>query len=415
MNIYIITNYRILPYLAILNELIKNRKKAKLVLISRETLYYFDYGEYLPSWNKRLKIFFLRFFCKVLILNSRNPKAEEEIDPTGLISSLMSITNDSNANKIKYPELYFNFYKLAIGAYNVQLYLERLEVPFELFLFNGRGASQFQIALYATRNNIKISYFEYGNSLIKGYKLFPYIPHSLFNIGLDLIKIYNADNKSRILSLEQKSIANNIISEKLNNVFTYNLVKTDYAFDVVVFLGSDHEYTGLSEEISNFRLLGNLKLCDYAYNKYGSNNTLAVRAHPNQQVDPSAKLTNNIIKNFCKSNGIVFFDYDSRVSSHSLIKNCSIVVTEYSSISFDAIYLEKELDILGDSDLKAILSQMPIEIKSLGPKEIKFYVAYLKYLEIDLYFHSFNFMFKIICLFFTTIEKKYILKSALIK
>ena len=90
-------------------------------------------------------------------------------------------------------------------------------------------------------------------------------------------------------------------------------------------------------------------------------------------------------------------------------------MTEYSSISFDAIYLEKEVDIMGDLDLKVILSEMPIEIKSLGPTEIKYYVAYLKYLEDYLYFRSFNFMFKIICLFFTVLERKYILRSELIK
>ena len=415
MNIYIFTNFRILPYLSLLNELIKNRKKDQLVLLSRESFYAFDYGEYLPFWNKKVKIFLLRFFSKVLIIDSNQYIKQEAIDYTGIISSLKSITNDSCADKFKYPDLFSMLYNSAVGAYNVQIYLENLTKSYELFLFNGRGASQFQIALFASRKNIKISYFEYGHSSIDGYKIFPYSPHSLLKIGFDLTGLFKSQIESYVLTLNQKNIANKIITEKLSNNFTSNLEHSDLKFDIIVFLGSDHEYTGVSEEISGIRFRGNLELCKYAFDKYGNSSRIAVRAHPNQLVDCSAFFTNKKIRDYCQSRNIVFFDYDSKISSHSLIRNCKIVVTEYSSICYDAIYLEKEVDILGEHDLKIILAEMPNEIKSLGPKEIKFYVAYLKYLESNLYFYSFSIMFKIICLFFTKLERKYILRTELVK
>ena len=414
MNIYIITNFRILPFLSIFYEVLKNKKITKVVLLSRESLKSFDYGEYMPLWNKKLKIFFLSLFTKVLIIDTKC-NLDEEIDTTGIISSLVSITSDSNADKFKYPELYTNFYNLAKGAYSVQLFLDGLKIPYELFLFNGRGASQFSIALYASRNHIKTSFFEYGNSSYMGYKLFPYTPHSSMKIGQDLNIHFKKKNKSNFLTPNQKKLALELIDEKLNNIFTQNLSITDLNYDVLVFLGSDHEYTGVSEEISNFRILGNLKLCEYAYNKYGSKYTIAVRAHPNQKVDPSANFTNQKIKDFCETRGIVFFNYDSTISSHSLIKNCKIVVTEYSSISYDAIYLEKEVDIMGDLDLKVILSELPIEIKTLGPIEVKLYVAYIKHLESNLHFVSFNLVFKYICFFLTIIERKFFFKSDFIK
>jgi hypothetical protein len=415
MNIYLLTNFRILPYLSILFELIRNRKKDQLVILSRESLNSFDYGEYLPYWNKKLKLFFLRILYRVLIIDSIQHIKQGEIDSTGIISSLMSITNDSLADEFKYPHLYQMLYKSAIGAYSVQLYLEKLKNIYELFLFNGRGSSQFQIALFASRNNVKVSYFEYGYSSIKGYKLFPYSPHSLLKIGLDLINIFKCQSEPFVLSLEQKKIANKIISEKLGNSFTFNLEHSKLSFDIVVFLGSDHEYTGISREISGISFRGNLELCKYAFDKYGHSSSIAVRAHPNQRNDCSAFITNKKIRDYCQLRNIVFFDYDSKISSHSLIRNSKIVVTEYSSICYDAIYLEREVDIFGEHDLKIILCKMPNEIISLGPKEVKFYVAYLKYLEEYLYFHPFNFFFKFFCLFFTIIERRYTLKSELIK
>ncbi len=159
MKIYILTNFRILPYLSILQELIKNSKNKKLILISRESIIGFDYGEYLPLWNKKLKVFFLKIFYNVIIVETLNFPNEEEVDKTGIISSLMSITCDSGANKNKYPILYNNLYKIALGAYNIELYLKKINLKYELFLFNGRGAPQFHISLFASRNNIKISYF----------------------------------------------------------------------------------------------------------------------------------------------------------------------------------------------------------------------------------------------------------------
>jgi hypothetical protein len=413
MKIYILTNFRILPYLSILQELIKNSKNKKLILTSRESITGFDYGEYLPLWNKKLKVFFLKIFYNVIIVETVNFPNEEEIDKTGIISSLMSITCDSGANKNKYPILYNNLYKIALGAYNIELYLKQINLKYELFLFNGRGAPQFHISLFASRNNIKISYFEYGNSSYSGYKLYPYPPHSLLDIGRDISNLYKNNNKSIFLNDKQIKIAQKLITEKLNNQFTKNLEATDLKFDVVVFLGSDHEYTGVSEEIVNVKLYGNFNLCKYAFEKYGNNYKIAVRAHPNQIVDCSATNTNSVIRDFCNRNGIVFFEPESHVSSHSLIKNSKIVVVEYSSISYDAIYLGKKVDILGDLDLKVILKEMPTQIRNSNANEISNYVAYVKYLESFIHFRKFSLFFKIISRLFTIIEKRIQIKFEL--
>jgi hypothetical protein len=404
MKIYVLSNFRILAYLSILNELIKNRKKSNLVVLSRESINCIDYGEYLPKWNKKFKTYFLSLFFKVSIIETLNLPSENELDKTGLISSLMSITNDSGANSFKYPHLYNTLYKSAIGAYNVQIFLSQVKYNYELFLFNGRGASQFQISLFAFRNKIKTSYFEYGNSSSSGYKLYPYSPHSLLDIGRDLVNLFKINNNFSALNNQQKNLAIKIINEKLNNPFTKKLESTNLKFDVIVFLGSDHEYTGVSEEIVNVRLYGNFELCKYAFEKYGKQKSIAVRAHPNQIIDCSASRTNNLIREFCAKNEIVFFEPESKISSHSLIENSDIVVAEYSSISFDAIYLEKKVDILGDLDLKIILDEIPEKIKSLGPREISYYVAYVKSLESYLYFYKFNFILNFICKVFSKFE-----------
>jgi len=396
-TLIVLSNFRLLPFFAVLDVVFKRKRQDINILCTKAWIGNCDYGEFLPSWLKKLELNILNIITKVVVLDNKIDIAEYPIAINGINSSLKSMTLDSRAKEEKYTVLYNALTQNAEGAIAVIKYLEKIGMNniFEIIVFNGRGAAQFAVVHFAHQSRIKTSFIEYGFDSYSGYKLFPYPPHASGLISRDIIKI--AQQKNWIFGQEiQKKIESQILG-KLNNPFEKALRSTKDAFEVVVFLGSDHEYTGIDEEICQFKVQGNYELVKYAINKYAAHYSVAVRAHPNQVSDPSHLETNANIVELCKKNNIVFFQPDSRVSSHHLIRNCKLVVVEYSSIAYDAVYLGKKVDIIGSLDLKTYLEEIPVKQDNMHTEQVSFYVAALKELEIGLHFVEFSKPMKALC------------------
>ncbi|MBT8568917.1 hypothetical protein G6705_03015, partial [Polynucleobacter paneuropaeus] len=177
---------------------------------------------------------------------------------------------------------------------------------------------------------------------------------------------------------------------KLSNKFTKFYENSEVPnYDVVVFLGSDHEYTCLDEDISGLKFKGNYYLVEAAIAKYGGIKSIAVRAHPNQAQDISYQKTLLPIMDLCTKCNVVFFGPSSNISSHELIKKSSIVMVEFSSIANDAILLGKEVDIIGNLDLKVILSEANKKY-SMAQGELSGFIGEILSLYDDMYFMKFS-------------------------
>ncbi len=385
----VITDFRALPWLAAMNmaRRLKMRHTISFVVSSRY-LYSDDYGTRLPALYKTLKLKILSFFFKLIQVNAQSETIISESDVKGIISSLQSITCDSKACEKTYPRLYKKLYESALGGKEVYNFISNQNsIVAKVYVFNGRTASSYPIVRGCFDQGIEVAYYEYASTSYCGYHLYPYPPHSTKRLGFDVIKFkkYCIKSKAEMLKggIEWKL-------NKLSNPYVLNYKeKTNLKYDVVVFLGSDHEYTCVDEDITGFKFIGNLGLVKAVIDKYSPVHSIAVRAHPNQLNDINYKPTLETINALCKSSGIDFFDPHSTISSYDLIKNCSVVAVEFSSIAYDAIFFGKKVDLFGDLDLKEILLQIPVDYLE-DKVYVASYVGEVMALYKDLYYIRFS-------------------------
>jgi hypothetical protein len=387
-NFIVINDFRALPVMAALSIAKRVDHSGRVAfIVSKRFLISNDYGQYLPSSYKKIKLWWLSFFYKIIYVQCSDETLLLDEEQVGIDSSLKSITCDSLASNRLYPMLYRQLLEQSLGAAEVAKYLCSIEVPSKVFIFNGRTASSQPIVKRCHKSGINLTYYEYADSPFSGYRLYPYAPHSTTKLGKDLCNFRNYCIKSvPEIFIQGKAWEEN----KLNNPYTKSYSKVSNAqHDVIVFLGSDHEYTHLDEEIAGFKCIGNLGMAKAVIKKYGSDKNIAVRAHPNQLSDASYKTTLVPIMALCKQHGLIFYGPDSEISSYELIKNSTIVAVEYSSIAHDAVLLGAQVDIFGDLDLKVIIAQAPAHIRE-DASRLKNYVREILSLYNDLYFVRFQ-------------------------
>ena len=404
--IIILNDFRSFPIFSALSIAKLHGKKKICFVYSKRFTGAKEYGQNLPEWYKKAKIYFIKIFYKVV----EAPKLSDEYLNTsmkvGIDSSLQSITCDSGSTSNNYPFLYENLKQQAIGSNEVSKYILGLKTkPNCVYLFNGRTASSSSITFALHLSKICLNYYEFALKP-NGFLLFPFPCHNTLRIGKELFKLW----KNAIISnpiLFKKGL--NFENEKLNNIYSkyYSEEALDY-YDIVVFLSSDHEYTNLQEEIIEIQFIKNNELLDYVINKYGVDKKIAVRAHPNQSNDPNHNVALNPIIEKCNKFGFYFFHPKSRISSYDLIKNSSLVVVGLSSIAYDAVFLGAKVDIVGNVALKSIINSLPEIIKE-DVREIKVLSREISSLAEDLCFNKYpNIFINILARLFSFVERKYL-------
>lgn len=349
-----------------------------------------DYGDYLPAWYKKIKIYLLRLTGKLIVLNNFCP-LDIPFPHHGIQSSLCSITQDSGANSCIYPELFDSLWNQSLGAIEVANYLIRESYDL-VFLFNGRTASSSPIVEKLFENNVETRYYEFSSGhSFDGYVLFPYPVHDSNRVGYDLKRLRQW-SVEKVPSIHKRGLHER--KAKLsNNYVDYYKTSAKAIYYCSIFLGSDHEITNLLPHITNMMPIGNYELVKRCIDKYIDFGSLVVRAHPNQRQDMSANKMLEPIVQLCKRYNIDYYSPDSSISSHSLIMNSSIVAAEYSSIVYDAIYLGKPVDIFSNRDLSVILDAAP-HATSNSPVRLAEYVSETVTFSSDLYYHSFGFFLR---------------------
>uniref|UniRef100_UPI0040479DA8 hypothetical protein n=1 Tax=Algoriphagus sp. TaxID=1872435 RepID=UPI0040479DA8 len=353
----ILSDLRIIPILS--SYILFNRDlKTSKIIISEETIRAIDYGFIFPYFYNWFKIFILRLFCKVQLIKTEVKSENNEHSDIGVFSSLVSITNDSLANYEKYPKLFNKLKQMNLGSHSIIGYLSKIDDIDEIYVFNGRTAGTEPIVRYFWGRDCNIKFYEY--SLIFGAKftLYDFPVHNCYKYGNELFKFYT----QKLLENYSFSNKDSYKNKKLNNIFTKNYFDVSQeSFDICIFLASDHELIFLNKDICENIELSNLDLIKLSIDKYGRSKKYAVRAHPNQAKDPSVHTVLKPIIEFCELNNLYFYGPESKISSYSLIENSELIIVGYSSIAEDAIFMNKSVDILGSSDLKAIIDCLSFE------------------------------------------------------
>jgi hypothetical protein len=388
VNYIVINDFRSHPVnaaIAIYQSLKRKNIDVKII-VAEKYLNYHDYGSKLPYFYKLVKYLWLRLWYQVVCISDKKSTILTTIEEKGILSSLHSITLDSSASEDKYPSLYNILHGAAIGAKQIFESLQHANNIEKIYLFNGRTAGTYPIARGCFDYKIKIEFYEYADRN-GGFKLFPCAPHDTAKLGKAVVEY-----RKVCLLTSQKLFqrANEWRLKRLTNPYTkFYQIKYENSFDVVVFLGSDHEYTCLDEDISGYRYIGNYELVKQVLAKYGTSARIAVRAHPNQAADKNHKHILKNIENLCEVNGITFFGPNSNVSSYDLIKNSSVTAVEFSSIAYDAILLGRKVELFNDLDLKYFLQSLSID--QLNDKSyVSNYICELMCLYDELYFERFN-------------------------
>jgi len=379
---------RALPMMAAVNIARRFSKRSDtFLMVSNRSLASSDYGQHLPAIYKKLKVKIASLFVRIIYITPNYASSLSEAELKGVVSSLQSITCDSKASRESYPELFRLLSEVALGAKDVFDYIARSKPVARVFVFNGRTASSHPVVIGCHNLAIKVSYYEFGYNSYSGYRLYPYPPHSTKLLGEDLCRFRKICLKSvPDIYLKGKRWG----ADKLKNVYTKQYLETTEAkYDIAIFLGSEHEYSNIEEEICGFKFIGNLGLISAVINKYGLGKKIAVRAHPNQATDRNYKITLEPIISLCEKNGFMFYGPESKISSYELIKNSSVVAVEFSSIGHDAVLLGKQVDVIGDLDLKVILSK--IDHDRLSDRDyIAAYTREVLALYEDIFFVKFN-------------------------
>lgn len=390
----VISDFRALPVLAAVHIVRRFSSRRNITLIvSSRCLNSHDYGQFLPAIYKKLKIKVISYFFQVIYVAPNLDTHLTDTNRLGVLSSLKSLTCDSEASNESHPALFSNLSVSALGAREIFDYLIN-ESPQRVFIFNGRTASSYPIVRGCFDHGIDVAYYEYAFNSYSGFRLYPYPPHSTTRLGADISHF----RKICIKSIPDLFLMGKRWGEKkLRNEFTKSYQESaNIGYDVVVFLGSDHEYTCIDEDYSGFKFIGNIGLVKAVINKYGTSKSVAVRAHPNQINDKSHRLTLDPIIDLCKEHGFVFYGPESKVSSYELIKKSSVVAVEYSSIAYDTVLLGKQVDVFGDLDLKVILSQVA-HVQLLDRDYLASHVREVMALYDDLFFVEFNYFEVLVC------------------
>lgn len=301
----------------------------------------YDYGDHLITKRARIVRFWLVKIFGAKVINDKPTINEYPL--TGVVSSLISLTNDHLASENKYPKLYHDLITTHSDACSVAEKLLTENVS-HLYVYNGRKASVYAATLTAKRNNIQLYFYEYGSNS-RDYSLREFSPHDYEQKSKELLNYYLNDNTPKSV---RRKIGVEEIEKKLSNHFTINYIEESLKeYGVVIFLASPHEYYALDDTICNSSIPSCEELLERASNiiQELSNKSIAVKSHPNMQNDPSKKeWDEHIVRLKDKGYNFDYYDSDSDISSYSLINNSDYLITDYSSIAIDAIYLGKDLE-----------------------------------------------------------------------
>lgn len=348
-SIVVVSDIRVIP---LFSALILRNDNSDLVA-SERIFVNNDYGDYFPKIYRYIIKILLRYFSGLIIIKANKETRLSKPEKLGLMSSLFSMTNDSGANENKYPKEYQWSYANSLGAKEVADFIQSQNYKI-IYLFNGRTASSYNISRLKINNNIKIFYYEFSDS-IQEFKLYPNPPHASYANG----KLLTDFRCNIALSYNNISDLGRLYRlKKLNNNFTKNYFhKSSINYDVVIFLGSDHEYTAVDIDICGLEWFGNDDFCKRVVNKYGKNIKYAIRCHPNSSIDLNWNNQYSKLDETLKSLNIDYdlFGPDSEINSYSLLGENTIAAIEFSSISIDALLMGKKVDIFADIDTKFII------------------------------------------------------------
>jgi len=337
-----------------------------------------DYGEHAYLIKTEL------FYGLALMLGAKPVELCESVDQEllhdylGVKSSYISITNQPKPNFSEDQNLWDQLLRLHLGACGICSYIKDRKIT-SVYLYNGRLASSYIISRYCYYHQIPVYYYEYALFDLRKYAIYPFYPFHFEKYSDAFLKAYL---KQSIDEEHRSSMASNYINRKLNSTFVKDYLKSPkHYYNCSIFLESPHEFIGLNAELSGFIWLSPEELIEKVIND-NFKSPIAVRAHPNMVNELNWHDRSNEISAFCKTRGIDYYGPDSKVCSHSLMRQSQLVAVQFSSAAIDAFLLQRPVKIYGIPYFKGIIDCINnLDISSEAkPAELAFALEYCNHL-----------------------------------
>ena len=276
-----------------------------------------------------------------------------EIVKTSFITETISTQLNYDKNYELYKKLLLKTCSSYFSSLNHIMYWK----PDEIYTFNGRetkyGAFLRTGQLLINKNSIYV--YEYPFNGHKNYLLVKKnFPHDQKNIASHLHNKYKIIKKNAINKLYEKEIAKIIISQR--EQYSYNQfipwtkkpkkIFTNFfskKFIISFLLTSDFEFTGIKEIESLIPYNNQVDAINKIANFFLNYNHVQfiIRMHPWSGSNKERKYNKSkLLELISNKKNITLIDYNSEVSTYSLIKQSNLVITFMSYTGLEASYFQ---------------------------------------------------------------------------
>lgn len=357
-NAIVLSDFRLTPLLAAVD--LYHRWPRSEFFLSAHSLLEGDYGDDVDQATRVRILRLLRRHFQITVCHS-TARDKTNLNNGASMSSLVSITNDSRATPIRYPELWEKCVRLEEGSQSVRRRILQRNCE-NVFVFNGRTASTRALAkLTDSERPLRTWFYEFG--MWPGFYRAQRTPlHDRAARGEQMVAWAES-----IGFQHSKTMARRAMVAKLGNSFESGLSKapTLTSYETVIFSGSPHEYLwwGDSQQVGfDSDLVGFVRQAQEL--NFGSAR-LAIRLHPNMVNDPSSSKILDELRLAFHPGELEVIPPDSNWSSHRLIEQASTVIVAGSSIALDALYLGKSPITLESNEISKMMAASSARFRNL--------------------------------------------------
>lgn len=351
--VVVLSDFRILPILASIHISLSYRDSC--FLVSEASLCFGDFGDKVRPATRKIIFQFLRFFFDAEIVRSSRELSEGETCG-GCLSSLVSITMDSEATPEKYPETWDQLRQLAAGSEAVSSYIASIEAD-KVFLYNGRVASVRSLGkLNNASNSPSLAVYEYAR-LRAHYRILAYPIHDI-EVYSTRVSEFGTEFARSFRIEDHEQAASDFIDQKLRNSFSSEYEAHESRYESVIFCGSPFEYKWAVD--GQFYIDADpIELVKAAVSHPDFKPPAALRLHPYSALNQGQTDFEIELAAECEKLGIDLIGASNPASSHGLIEVAKQVFVGGSSIALDAYFLGKIPIFLGPNDYRKLIEKIP--------------------------------------------------------
>jgi hypothetical protein len=267
----------------------------------------------------------------------------------GILSSLVSMTRDPYTNIEKYRDVVSNLIESSLQVYFSVINHINEQRPDRIYLYNGRFTTMRAIMRACEYSNTSFYIHEDGSDINK-YGIFEnHLPHSIIAMTKNMNEAWFDDES---VSREQKyEIANAFYTKRLRGIDYFSFTKNQQAEllpnnwddtkdNIVIFNSSEDEFVSIGEEWEYSVYTSQLDAIEKVINSLKNNNNLHIylRIHPFLAGVDNKSVTDLFT---LKSDNLTIIPSYSKISTYTLLKKATKVISFGSTAGIEATYWDK--------------------------------------------------------------------------